>query len=438
MRTGIIRLAIAATALPMLSGCVAALVPLAASGALFGNEAFDNDEDGEVVAEVTVRDAENYVEIAEVVSAPSQPAPELAAPIPSEPVSKPAAEPVELAAIETKLSTSGTLIGPVDDEPPQQMVAAAEETPAPAALTPELARDEEPQPQLVAAPAEALLPAPAMAAPDLAVSADVSDAEVQLAEVETTAIVPPAATPAVELAPAEQTAEMAALPESSASVPPTLAADVPPAPITPAARPSATTLPFGPLDFRAYDVMYNYVEQQSRRNPTQIPRQSALLAAPGSLSPLRTECSIRPPAVVVDLDPGEQVFDPAIDAAPNPALSQMLASLRLQEVEVFWISEITAVKAGAVRKALVDSGMDAQGRDQLLLMRRVGDRKQTRRRELAETHCLLAIAGDSRADFDELFLYLRDKSAAQPLEELIGEGWFLTPLPLNAATAIER
>jgi len=436
MRIGFIRLAIAATALPMLSGCVVALVPLAASGALLGNEALDDDDGGEVVAEVTVRDAENYVETAEVVSPPSQSALELAASIPTEPAAQAAAEPVELAAIDTKLSTSGTLIGPVDDEPSQQMAAAPAETPAPATRTPEPSVIDEPQPQLVAAPTETLPPATSTL--DLPMSASSSDTEVQLAEAEDTEIAPPAAVAAIELAPAEQPAPMAAMPESSASAPPTLAAAEPPAPITPVTRPSATTLPFGPLDFRAYDVMYNYVEQQSRRDPTQTPRQSALLAAPGSLSPLRTECSIRPPAVIVDLDPGENVFDPAINAAPNPALSQMLASLRLQEVEVFWISEIAAVKAGAVREALVDSGMDAQGRDQLLLMRRVGDRKQTRRRELAETHCLIAIAGDSRADFDELFLYLRDKSAAQPLEELIGEGWFLTPLPLNAATAIER
>ena len=159
MRTGFIRLAIAATALPMLSGCVVALVPLAASGALLGNEALDNDENGEVVAEVTVRDAENFVETAEVVSPPSQSAPELAASIPTEPAVQAAAEPVELAAIDTKLSTSGTLIGPVDDEPSQQMAAAPAETPAPATQTPELQIAGEPQPQMVATPAEALPPA---------------------------------------------------------------------------------------------------------------------------------------------------------------------------------------------------------------------------------------------------------------------------------------
>lgn len=184
-------------------------------------------------------------------------------------------------------------------------------------------------------------------------------------------------------------------------------------------------------DFRAYDVFYGYVEQQSRRDPVGNPRQSALLASPGSLSPRRTDCSIRPPAVLVDLDPAGSAMSLTNGQRPDPALTQILLSLRLQEIEIFWISQRPALDAGAIRRALVASGLDPQGRDGLLLMRREDDRKQIRRQELGETHCLLAIAGDERADFDELYLYLKDKSAAQPLEELIGAGWFLTPLPLT-------
>jgi hypothetical protein len=42
----------------------------------------------------------------------------------------------------------------------------------------------------------------------------------------------------------------------------------------------------------------------------------------------------------------------------------------------------------------------------------------------------MAIAGDTKSDFDELFEYLKDPHAAEPLDELLGAGWFLTPLPL--------
>lgn len=202
------------------------------------------------------------------------------------------------------------------------------------------------------------------------------------------------------------------------------------APIT---QPRANMAPTGPSDFRAYDAMYSYVESQARRDPVQTPRQSAILAAPGMLSPKRTDCSIRPPAVLLDMDPGEQTFDARLTPLANPALSQILASLRLQEVEIFWISQQAAVEAGAIRKILITSNLDPQGRDKLLLMRRADDRKQARRKELSETHCLVAISGDTRADFDELYVYLKDKSSAQSLEELIGAGWFITPLALTAA-----
>ena len=103
----------------------------------------------------------------------------------------------------------------------------------------------------------------------------------------------------------------------------------------------------------------------------------------------------------------------------------------MQEVEIFWISSLPAVQAGAVRRALGTSGLDPDGKDNLLLMRNADDRKQERRRELAGTHCIVAIAGDTRADFDELYAYLKDRDAAQPLEELVGAGWFLTPLPIE-------
>lgn len=185
------------------------------------------------------------------------------------------------------------------------------------------------------------------------------------------------------------------------------------------------------LSLRAYDSFYSYVDSQARRDPVERPRDSALLTSPGTLRPDRTECSIRPPAVLIDLDPGDGMFDHAVSPAQNNALSQMLAAMRMQDIEIFWISSVPAVQAGAVRRTLAASGLDPKGDDNLLLMRNGEDRKQERRRDLDETHCLVAIAGDTRADFDELYAYLKDRSTAQPLEELVGAGWFLTPLPIE-------
>ncbi|MXO91166.1 hypothetical protein [Pontixanthobacter aquaemixtae] len=347
MGRSLFRFALIAASLPLLGGCVAALVPVVASGTLIGKQQLDDkEEDGEIAAE-------------------------------------------EIAAVE-----------PEQMPEPAPVAAATPAAPEPPADPVETAAGELP-------PAEGEAPSSEMAAQD----APTEDASSEDAPTVATAFADiPASTPTIE--------------------PPTSQAPVATAePTAPeVTRPSP---PPGPTDLRAYDALYSYVESQARRDPVESSRQSAILASPGSLSPQRTDCSIRPPAVLFDLDYGDQPFDTSKTPRANPALAGILAAMRLQEIEIFWISEQSAIAAGSIRKALVASGLDTQGRDGLLLMRRSDDRKQSRRRELSETHCLLAIGGDRRADFDELYLYLKDENTAQPLEELIGAGWFITPLPLT-------
>ena len=84
-----------------------------------------------------------------------------------------------------------------------------------------------------------------------------------------------------------------------------------------------------------------------------------------------------------------------------------------------------------MRRALRASGLDPAGRDELVLMRYPEERKQTRREDFAKQYCLVAIAGDDRADFDELFEYLKNPTAAGPLDALFGKGWFVIPRPLS-------
>lgn len=180
----------------------------------------------------------------------------------------------------------------------------------------------------------------------------------------------------------------------------------------------------------AFSGMFEYVTAQASQDPVSHPRQSALLAAPGSLTPDRSDCSIRPPAVVFDLDPDGALFNPAAAVKAEPELAQMLHAFRSRDISIFWLSALTPLDAGAMRSRLVESGLDPAGRDGLLVMRHIDDRKQTRRQDVAKTHCVVAIAGDTRSDFDELFDYLMDPSAALPIEALLNAGWFLTPPPL--------
>ncbi len=158
---------------------------------------------------------------------------------------------------------------------------------------------------------------------------------------------------------------------------------------------------------------------------------SAVLRNPSALDGERTSCGDKKPVVLIDLDPSDGSADFSKENALNLTLAAGLASLRQADLEIAWISSLSASSAGAVRKALVDTGLDTEGEDTLLLMRYKADRKQTRRGELAQSHCIVAIAGGSRDDFDELYEYLLEPRAAFVLEQMINNGWFLTP---NALT----
>ena len=175
-----------------------------------------------------------------------------------------------------------------------------------------------------------------------------------------------------------------------------------------------------------------HASEAAASDPIDDPRTSTILAAPGSLAPNMTDCAILPPAVLIDLDPAEEALDMA-SITPDRALAQGLAALRMQNVEVFWISGESAAVAGTLRARLRETGLDPAARDGLLLMRRAEDRKQLRRKELSQTHCVVAIAGDQRSDFDELFAYLKDPEAATELDVLLGDGWFLVPQAATGA-----
>jgi hypothetical protein len=162
------------------------------------------------------------------------------------------------------------------------------------------------------------------------------------------------------------------------------------------------------------------------------PVKSALLAPEGSasLAARRRTCGNTQPAVVIDLDHGPTAFSPQSAGPPTPGLIEALARLREAGVVVLWMSGADANLVAEVGEALRRTGLDPAGRDPLLLTLGEDDRKQTLREEANEDLCIVAIAGDQRTDFDELFDYLRNPDAAAGFESLIGSGWFVTPAPL--------
>lgn len=188
--------------------------------------------------------------------------------------------------------------------------------------------------------------------------------------------------------------------------------------------------PPSPGSDRVVESFLAHALEQAQRNPGLTPRQSALLAEPGALRPERMDCGSRPPAVIIDLDPGKESFDPLVPVAGNPRLAAALAELRERGVTVFWTSHLGEGFAESLRSVLAVTGLDPAGQDRLLLLRSLDQRKHTRRTEIAQTHCVVAMLGDERADFDELFHYLRQPDTALRLDAMLGSGWFLAdPLP---------
>lgn len=197
----------------------------------------------------------------------------------------------------------------------------------------------------------------------------------------------------------------------------------------PAPAPPSAAAPLNDL-WRPF-VTYTLGRAQAMREQ-RGPAESALLLPDSrySLAPSHRPCRASEPAVIVDLDIGPTVFAPGAAAQPVPGLAAALARLRAEGVVVLWLSQIDANRVNEVAQVLRDSGLDAGGRDPLLLVRNKDERKQVLREEAGEDVCILAIAGDRRSDFDELFDYLRDPATASALDVMVGAGWFLVPAPL--------
>lgn len=184
----------------------------------------------------------------------------------------------------------------------------------------------------------------------------------------------------------------------------------------------------------ASDPWREFVDYALRRAADRRETGSALLR-PGALTTLRPDrlaCPQRTPAVVVDLDVGPAPFAPGGTKLPSAGLTEGLARLREAGIVVLWISQASANEVRKVADALRLSGLDPTGRDPLLLVRHDEDRKQTLRLEANLDVCVIALAGDQRGDFDELFDYLRDPATAVGLEAMIGSGWFIAPVPLGS------
>ncbi|GEM_PF-831719 len=202
--------------------------------------------------------------------------------------------------------------------------------------------------------------------------------------------------------------------------------------VTPLARQGGSELTvLGATGSATYSPFFNHAMARLNAASGSGNRSSMLLADPPSLRPDLKPCGNLPPAVLIDLDPAGGLLPLAGDNRPIPSLAGYLQRLREAGVTVNWISGHGPEGASAIRTILRETGLDPLGFDPLIVSRFAGESKQERRMELGESYCLLAIAGDRRADFDELYDFVRDPVMAAPLERLVGDGWFLAPPPID-------
>ena len=165
----------------------------------------------------------------------------------------------------------------------------------------------------------------------------------------------------------------------------------------------------------------------------------SVVMVPGG-SPEKREfftCNSLPLAVMIDLDRnGDGVPASMSGNSGQTDLAKSLAALRNTGLTVIWLSDRPATDAPQLISALKSSGLMEEGdNDFLSLDRGKDDRKQERRIEASERFCIVAMTGDRKSDFDELFDYLRNPDTFVSLDTMWGAGWFLKPVPDITATA---
>ncbi|SIN62486.1 hypothetical protein SAMN02745824_1077 [Parasphingorhabdus marina DSM 22363] len=195
-------------------------------------------------------------------------------------------------------------------------------------------------------------------------------------------------------------------------------------------RPAGTKAVPPYLDFTSFAI------GQAQKIEAGAGARSAVLQPRFALEkPEMISCAGKPLAVMIDLD--DKTAPDWLEADTlywQRGLPEALSAMRAAKISVIWLSDQPALASDRIVSILSEAGLAAPDADDFLFLDRGGDdRKQARRWDAARSYCIVAAAGDKRADFDELYDYLRNPDGAITLEHMFGAGWFLTPPPLVAA-----
>ena len=177
------------------------------------------------------------------------------------------------------------------------------------------------------------------------------------------------------------------------------------------------------------------LDQAAKRERGETVRSAVLVEQVSLLHPETIFCGNLPMAVLIDIDiaPGTPA---EIEIEPQNGFGPLLQILRESGIRVMWTGDMTANDAAPILDTL-RKGDDPALRDgDVILLRDKNARKQEQKWQLAQSNCVIAIAGDAKADFDELYKYLRDPDYAIRLEAFTGRGWFDVLHPAVAVDSV--
>ncbi len=187
------------------------------------------------------------------------------------------------------------------------------------------------------------------------------------------------------------------------------------------------------LDFAKYALA-----QADKRDAREVGRSAILVEKVSLAFPKMMDCSIKPLAVIIDIDTDRSKTWDAVssDGSQTGSLSEVVEMLRARDIKLIWFTDGTQNELPEILGPLRNSAFPVVKSDDLVSFgAKRGARKQERRWKLARDYCVAAVAGDTKSDFDELYDYLRDQSFAIRLDAFWNRGWFLLPSPAIVANA---
>ena len=164
------------------------------------------------------------------------------------------------------------------------------------------------------------------------------------------------------------------------------------------------------------------LDQNARRIAGESISSALLVKKVDIFKPSFVPCDDRPLAIIIDLDVSG--ITATLDL-PVP-LNADLEKLREAKVEIIWLSQRPESARSQLINQMQGAGLPLGDKDVLMLSRGRGDRKQDLRHDAGLGRCVIALMGDEKADFDELFAYLRNPDDAFALDPLWNNGWFIT------------